>query len=170
MRHFLKSSFSEELQEDKHFKSRAFKCLVFGAAISVSFYYLNCRYVYTNLDTLFFYLFSSIIQGFMGLVAFLGAVVIFQLQATDRNYEKTLDEDESKNFFEDSRSIRRKMMIFTLITLFEVLIAIVSLLVVPLATRHLVIGSTLLFVNLSFVSFILISATLLVKKTVHWSN
>jgi hypothetical protein len=58
----------------------------------ILFILIYCFYDYIFVkDSVYYYTFSTIVQGFIGLIAFLGAVVVFKLQIHENEINKVLD-------------------------------------------------------------------------------
>lgn len=162
-------------------------------------------------ENVYFYTLSTIVQGFVALVAFLGAVVVFKIQLEDQamqklsdNIEDVIDEYDSaartytptqmmsacekiirekdkedtvfiRRFYgkmkETSQSrdeARNAMVDFATISLFNVAVALLSLLFTPILITYWRVGGVLLVTNVALSIFSLSLALQVVRRAIGY--
>lgn len=141
--------------------------LVFGVVIGFLLWVLFVKFFSHCIEkNAYFYLFSSIIQGFIGLVAFMGVVVVFQLQEIHerRKAASSTDLDMSTE-----KEIRKSMTWFAVLSFFNVALSMFFVVITGWLQVHENSGAVVWFLSISLSISLLFYAVWIIRRTIFWA-
>ena len=140
--------------------------LIVGFIVFIAVLFLPIWSVVFNDASVYYYLFSSIIQGSLSLIAFIGLAVVFQLQEIFMSKRNQSNEDK-----ETEGDIRKSMMILTTLSFLNIFASMIFLILTPYYLKNnLCYGILSISFTIGFSAVILLYAWWIVRRTIYWSK